>query len=90
MKNCEKCGEELNKDWDVCWKCSHIHKKETTIPKESLIKKEIELNEKETNTSNVFEEKLLSEVEIIKSILQFFLVISIISLLSSLLMWMQF
>lgn len=38
MKKCEKCEEELNEGWDVCWKCSHNHKKETIIPKESSIK----------------------------------------------------
>ena len=48
------------------------------------------IDEKETNTPNVFEEKLLSEVGVIKSILQFFLVLTIISILSSLLMFSQF
>ena len=38
MRKCEKCEEELNEGWDVCWKCSHNHKKETIIPKESSIK----------------------------------------------------
>jgi len=42
------------------------------------------IDEKETNTPNVFEEKLLSEVSVIKSILQFFLVLSILSILYSL------
>jgi hypothetical protein len=48
------------------------------------------IDEKEINKPNVFEEKLLSEVGVIKSILQFFLILSIISILYSLLMFSQF